>query len=307
MTNSLKTTTLLDLNQDLIEEIYKALRSKDAFRLAQTCRRMYAMIGCLFNHITVSMPMLHYKKPFSYFDQIKFLQTAYLHNIPSSLVRLTLLERYDHLGLPLSFPDTLVDLTVHGKSKMPVEHFPRTLTRLKIIEQFNQPLTFLPTGLKQLFISSHTFNQPIDNLPPQLETLSLLGCSQFEQPANNLPKTLKILRLPLSYSIPVSSLAPGLIELRLGLYAHSHTIPSTLKVLFIREPQGLQVVPGHVRLFGVARREFYRNGMLTIPKGMKCIWPMFSDQELQHKMPSEYVFLKQSQVKNILKTIHNCE
>ena len=64
------------------------------------------------------------------------------------------------------------------------------LIRFALNSEFNQPLDYLPFGLKKLIINAE-FNYPLDNLPASLEYLEIRG--GFNYPLNNLPSNLKVL------------------------------------------------------------------------------------------------------------------
>ena len=68
-------------------------------------------------------------------------------------------------------------------------------------DSFNEPIDDLPINIKQItFITDKdsdnwsTFNYPIDNLPPYLESFELMSC-EFKHPINYLPSSLKYLKL----------------------------------------------------------------------------------------------------------------
>jgi len=97
-------------------------------------------------------------------------------------------------------------------------NLPESLEYLELSGAFNQSLDFLPNSVKEIHIVHKPgpdgepllscFNQPLNNLPENLEVLEL-DCMDFNHPLDNLPKKLK--------------------RLELNLYAFRYDIPERLK------------------------------------------------------------------------------
>ncbi len=115
-------------------------------------------------------------------------------------------------------------------------------------------LNNLPKTIKILYIDFiariFEFNKPLDNLPPNLETLCISSFC-FNQPLDMLPITLKKLSINSNdYNQPINNLPPGLETLYIGKNVFWSTmtfnhpldnIPNTIKNLHISSLYGLEI------------------------------------------------------------------
>ena len=99
-----------------------------------------------------------------------------------------------------NLPNGITHLNIsHPWFNYPVDNLPPSLIYLRIggsklvyaESGFNQPLDFLPSGLKILILEAlENYTHPLDNLPPNLEYLYIL-IREYDLPMNNLPPSLK--------------------------------------------------------------------------------------------------------------------
>lgn len=103
-------------------------------------------------------------------------------------------------------------------------NLPESLEYLELTGAFDQLLDFLPNSVKEIHIVHKPgpdgepllscFNQPLNNLPENLEVLEL-DCMDFNHPLDNLPEKLKCLKL--------------------NLYAFKYNIPERLKNIILEK------------------------------------------------------------------------
>jgi len=143
-----------------------------------------------------------------------------------SLVNLEKLELIDFH--PTILPPNLRTFIYHprGQRYFDFTILPTTLEYLKLMDNFNQDITFLPNSVTTFEINSQVFssqlnikncnlktltiggsylqdngqpnlnfNQPLNELPNTLETLTIMECHEFNQPLNHLPDNLQNLKL----------------------------------------------------------------------------------------------------------------
>jgi hypothetical protein len=96
---------------------------------------------------------------------------------------------------------------------------------------FNSSLDkiYFPNNTKKIILG-YSFNQPLYNLPPNLEELYFVF--RYNIPLYNLPKTIRVLDLGYSYNIPLDTL-PNL-EVLLLSEKYNYTIdnlPNTITIL----------------------------------------------------------------------------
>jgi Leucine-rich repeat (LRR) protein len=97
-----------------------------------------------------------------------------------------------------------------------------------------------PKTLKNIEYSGY-FNEPIDNLPEGLETLTFFCCeyidSHFNQPVDNLPNSIVKIHFGNYFNQPVDNLPESLINLffeKHGQFNHTiDNLPSGLKTLYL--------------------------------------------------------------------------
>lgn len=111
--------------------------------------------------------------------------------------------------------------------------YPKSLKKLILGNKFNQPLDNLPPNLETLMINSYIFNHPLDNLPYNLKHLIIISCSNFDKSLDNLPATLKSLVIIGKYDQPLDNLPIKLKTLIIhSEYSHSlNNLPLDLQYL----------------------------------------------------------------------------
>ena len=110
-------------------------------------------------------------------------------------------------------------------------------TGIEFKPSFNHDISRLPSCIKIIrFPLNSEFNQPIENLPFELEQLELYD--KFNQPINCLPHGLKKLIINANFNLPIDELPAGLeyLEIR-GCFNYSiDNLPIGLKNLIIKDP-----------------------------------------------------------------------
>lgn len=110
--------------------------------------------------------------------------------------------------------------------------------KVRLTNEFDKPLDFLPYGIEELYIGS-AFNYPIDNLPSSLKFLKIskygdMGYCCFNQSLDYLPIGLEELRLYYCDN---------------GYYNKQlDNLPSSLKILFIHNLKYLTASPEHTTI-----------------------------------------------------------
>ena len=101
---------------------------------------------------------------------------------------------------------------------------------------FNYDISSLPNCIKQIiFPINSDFNQPLTNLPLELEELELYD--KFNQPLHSLPHGLKRLIINGDFNHPLDNLPSTLeyLEIRGEFNYPLDNLPSNLKMLVIKE------------------------------------------------------------------------
>ena len=131
-----------------------------------------------------------------------------IHNFSEDDDILNLMKQYKKVAFGDKFndnidylPEGITHLHLGRKFDKPLNNLPLSLKCLLIEANklnwcdFSQSLDFLPSGLEFLSIKlSNKFNYPIDLLPSSLKYL-YLGCKGFKHPINNLPCNLEELSI----------------------------------------------------------------------------------------------------------------
>lgn len=122
-----------------------------------------------------------------------------------------------------------------------IDNLPNKLEELKLGYHFNQPINNLPPNLKKLsFNFSSRFKHNIDNLPKNLEYLDLGDDNEFNNNLDNLPPALKILKTGSKFNQKLDYLPINLKVLEVG---HSfnqilNNLPKNLEILIINGIDG---------------------------------------------------------------------
>lgn len=117
-----------------------------------------------------------------------------------------------------------------------IDFIPDCITHLQLGCSFNKPIMNLPRSLKYLMIAATQiaycdFNQSLDYLPEDLESLTMKLTSNFTMPINNLPQRLKHLYfICKNFRHPINNLPEGLESLVISHfdYANTYKLPITL-------------------------------------------------------------------------------
>ena len=137
-------------------------------------------------------------------------------NLPNSIIHLTFGEYFNQSIDNL--PKSIRHLTLGDYFNQLVDNLPNSITHLTFGKHFNQSVDNLPTNLKKLILGNgfiydltcasnlqhigtyhHAyicdFNNPVDNLPKQLEEFSLRYNGCYQHSIDNLPDSVKIIEL----------------------------------------------------------------------------------------------------------------
>jgi len=127
-------------------------------------------------------------------------------------------------------------------------NLPESLEYLEFRGKFNKSLDYLPSSVKEInFITifagdtdpiTSSFNQPLNNLPVNLEVLRL-DCLDFNHPLDNLPKKLKYLKLHFyEFNFSLDNLPENLEHLEILLHKtynfNFDNLPKKLKTTKIK-------------------------------------------------------------------------
>jgi hypothetical protein len=107
---------------------------------------------------------------------------------------------------------------------------------LEFKPSFNYDISYLPSCIKRIiFPVNSDFNQPLTNLPIELEELELYD--KFNQPLYSLPHGLKRLIINGDFNHPLDNLPSTLeyLEIRGEFNYPLDNLPSNLKILVIKE------------------------------------------------------------------------
>jgi hypothetical protein len=121
-----------------------------------------------------------------YYKLIYNLSCFPIDNLPNGITHLNITNQFFNKPLD-NLPHSLIYLRIGGSKIIFAE------------SGFNQPLNFLPSGLKILILEAlENYTHPLDNLPPNLEYLYIVN-REYNHPLNNLPPNLKVM-YKLNYS-----------------------------------------------------------------------------------------------------------
>ncbi len=84
---------------------------------------------------------------------------------------------------------------------------------------FNQCLSFLPSGLEELYLLSYIFSYSLNDLPSGLKKLSFSYCGEdnYKYSINNLPENLEELEIYSEQPIIIENLPSKIKKLSLGI------------------------------------------------------------------------------------------
>ncbi len=142
------------------------------------------------------------------------------YKIPNHITKITIVS--ETVDLKYILPDGLEELYIAYRNyNDSIGNFDlqKDLKLISICsKEFNQPLTNLPDNLEYLYINSNHFNKPLDNLPSKLKVLSICT-SDFTHKLDNLPQGLKVLNINVSFNLN---------------YSLFDYLPETLEYLYIK-------------------------------------------------------------------------
>ncbi len=150
---------------------------------------------------------------------------------------------------------TGIDLSKADDFNHPIDKLSeKNIIVLSLGRCFAHSLDNLPSTLKILNMEfNENFNEPIDNLPNNLECLKL-GYN-FNQPLNNLPESLKVLWTSCHFNQPLDNLPNRLINLRTGgdFIQPLDNLPNSLQVLEIGEQykHSLEKLPESIKFLTI--------------------------------------------------------
>ncbi|GAM19258.1 hypothetical protein SAMD00019534_024330 [Acytostelium subglobosum LB1] len=142
-------------------------------------------------------------------------------SLPSTLVFLKLMKRFDQPVTPETFPRSLTKLlfSFQFNNALSVGAIPPGVTKL-VLEMFNQPLHVgeLPDTITELRLGMYDHPLPPDILPDSLKSLDLGAQFNKSIEIRSLPSSLTVLRFGVGFDMPLPPgvLPPSLTELVLG-------------------------------------------------------------------------------------------
>lgn len=161
-----------------------------------------------------------------------------LLNLPYNLESLILKRYYNNLvpeRCELKYlPKTLKYLELDFN--VLIDNLPNKLEELKLGYHFNQPINNLPPNLKKLtFDFGSSFIQNLDNLPTNLECLDLGDDNDFNNNLDHLPQTLTILKTGSKFNQKLDYLPINLKVLEVGRSFNQilNNLPKKLEILII--------------------------------------------------------------------------
>lgn len=167
--------------------------------------------------------------------------------------------------------------------------FPDGDTEYSCYSSFNQPIDYLPYGIKIINFGTG-FNQRIDNLPESIEYLTFKG--SFNQPIDNLPKNVKEIKFfpwvngpdghyfDSSFEQPINNLPEGLEKLSLKCLNFNHPIDNLpksikeLKLYFLNFSYPLDNLPENLEKFEFVLKSpdhLYSHNLDFLPQKLKKI------------------------------------
>lgn len=166
------------------------------------------------------------------------------------------------ISLLNNLPPNLKILEVPNFWNLELLNLPTTLEKIYLGVKFNQNLDFLPESIKTItFDEAGVFNKPLDNLPSNVEYLSL-PLNEYLHTISNLPNSIKFLSLGI-YKLKIDKLPKKLVELVIG---------SPVKFEFVK-------AINKYSLTYIGEYNIKNNIGIEIPKGLKSIdiWNMVAN------------------------------
>lgn len=151
----------------------------------------------------------------------------------------------------------------------------KNLKSVCFCNDYNQPIDGdILEGVDEIMISFGFFNQPLDNLPKSLKSLTIYS-HKFNHSLDNLPENLEYLIMAGKYNKPLDFLPSNLKELHLlGMYNFNQpldNLPSNLEKLIISAPykHSLDNLPDSLSYFNYSG--FKKLSMKRVPQNLKKI------------------------------------
>jgi len=184
-----------------------------------------------------------------------------LHSLPPQLEHLRLEIETEYMDIPIVHLANLLTLELPYNVSMPIRsaNLPN-LRSLTVDEHFDHPLDDLPPSLVELSILGQgLYNHDLDHLPSSLSKLTVER--DFQQPLDHLPSSLHLLSLGTGFNHPLNQLPASLTVLDL-YHADQFNqpldhLPQQLQVLKVGERfcQSLDALPSsltHLEVFFLA-------------------------------------------------------
>lgn len=254
-----------------------------------------------------------YLKPGSSYDV--FLRTLSAAAVSCSFIlrSLTLCPTKDGIVRIRDLPWCITKLTIRTfyPERFPEidqEDLPPNLTKLYLLDEFNQPLDISKTRITRLKVGRH-FDQRLERcLPATLDRLSLAGIpcqplswipcgltrldlegSEVDHPADNLPPALTHLKLGDWFTHPVDKLPVTLIHLSIGSGFDDAVdqLPPTLTHLTLGDnfDQPVDKLPPTLTHFVVGHR--FNQRVTKLPRGLVYLKLGIAFDQPVRKLPPE--------------------
>lgn len=280
-------------------------------------------------------------------DTLKFLNLGLIRTSRYSALRLQ--EKTTKLPKELEF----FSLSLGELTNFELEEFPEKLKTFHFFNHELEPVFLppLPDSLEELELNDETnhpflnkylpnlktlrggyyFNLPLDNLPPDMELISIRQLALFEEgtfnqplckdgktilpenlqefrletnvltyPIVDFPKKLKILHLDVNCEINIDNLAEGLEELTIMSGHHLpfsgsfDNLPSTLKKLkicYCKWDKPLDNLPGNLEKLFLLP-DNYTQSVDNLPTGLKYLEVNLNGNQRIHNLPTGLEYLR---------------
>lgn len=210
-----------------------------------------------------------------------------IYNLPDKLEVLSLPINYKYLREIRSSTNTvklkklIIENNYNYKNNLrtitlfDLESIPDSIEEIDFGDNFNQPLTYLPLGLKKI-IFGFNFNFSISlNLPDSIEYLEF-GYN-FNGYISKYPANLKILKFGRNFSSRIDNLPHGLLELEINERFNNKllNLPTTLEILKFNELSEYSnldklELPDSIKILQVGKNPNLHN-IKNIPKSLEYI------------------------------------
>ena len=236
---------------------------------------LYGNIDCELNNLPRNLNTLYLSETYN----------NMIHNLPDKLEELSIPIDYKYLREIFSSRNTvkLKKLIIGNNyknhlrrsSSFNLKLIPDSIEEIEFGDNFCQPLTYLPSGLKKITFGFN-FNFKINvNFPDSIEYLEF-GYN-FRGYIGKYPSNLKILKFGRNYSSKIDNLPNGLLELEINERFNNKlsNLPTTLEILKFNELSEYSSLdklelPDSIKILQLGKNKKLQN-IKNIPKSLEYI------------------------------------